>query len=108
MWECTGGSAVAGDDSLTTALKEAREELGVILDPQNGRMIRHHLFCSTAECQGLIDVWLIRQNVDILTVILTPNETCSVMWAGRSIINRMIDNGTFTTWGLYTYIDELL
>ena len=27
MWECTGGNAVVGDDSLTTALKEAKEEL---------------------------------------------------------------------------------
>jgi 8-oxo-dGTP pyrophosphatase MutT (NUDIX family) len=35
MWECTGGSAVAGDGSLTTALKEAKEELGIILEPQN-------------------------------------------------------------------------
>jgi len=26
MWECTGGNAVAGDDSLTTALKEAKQQ----------------------------------------------------------------------------------
>lgn len=108
MWECTGGNAVAGDDSLTTALTEVREELGVILDPQNGRMIRHHLSCSNIECHGLIDVWLFRQNVDISTVVLAPNETCNVMWASRDKINRMIDEGTFTTWGLCIYIDELL
>jgi len=27
MLECTGGNAVAGDDSLTTALKEVKKEL---------------------------------------------------------------------------------
>lgn len=47
MWECTGGNAVAGDDSLTTALKEVKEELGIVLEPQNGRMIRHQLQCRT-------------------------------------------------------------
>ena len=99
---------VAGDDSLTTALKEVREELGIILDPQNGRMIRHYIPCSNIECHGLIDVWLFRQNVDISTVILAPNETCNAMWASRDKINSMIDEGMFTTWGLCTYIDELL
>ena len=107
MWECTGGNAVAGDDSLTTALKEVKEELGIKLEPQNGRMIKHHLPCGTVNCQGLVDIWLFRQNVDISNVILDPDETCGAMWASREEINRMIDEGTFTTWGLFGYIDEL-
>jgi len=107
MWECTGGNAVAGDDSLTTALKEVKEELGVILDPQNGRMIQHHLRCGTVECCGLVDVWLFQQNVDISTVLLSPDETCNAMWASLDEINRMIDEKTFATWKLYTYINEL-
>ena len=107
LWECTGGNAVAGDDSLATALKETKEELGIILEPQNGRMIRHLLPCNTVGCNGLIDVWLFKQNVDISAVILAPDETCNAMWASRDEINHMIDNGTFTTWGLFTYIDDL-
>jgi len=108
MWECTGGNAVASDDSLTTALKEVKEELGLILEPLNGRMIQHHLRCGNVECCGLVDVWLFRQNVDISTVVLAPNETCNAMWASRDEINRMIDEGNFTTGGLFTRIDELL
>lgn len=100
LWECTGGNAVAGDDSLTTALKEAKEELGIILEPQNGQLLQHHLRCRTAGCQGLVDVWLFRQTIDISTVILSLDETCNAMWASRDEINRMIDEGTFTTWGL--------
>ena len=107
LWECTGGNAVAGDDSLTTALKEAKEELGIILEPQNGRMIKNRLrTCVCNHC--LADVWLFRQNIDISTVTLDPEETCDVMWASRSQIDRMIDEGTFTTWGLNAYTDELL
>ncbi|MCL2420920.1 MAG: NUDIX domain-containing protein [Defluviitaleaceae bacterium] len=107
MWECTGGNAVAGDDSLTTALKEAKEELGISLKPQNGRMVQHRLPCGGVGCNGLIDVWLFRQNVDISTVVLKPDETCNVMWASRDEINRMIDEGTFATWGQFTYFDDL-
>jgi len=107
MWECTGGNAVAGDDSLTTALKEVKEELGIILDPQIGRMIQHRLPCGSVGCNGLVDVWLFQQNVDISTVILAPNETCNVIWASRDEINRMIDGETFTMWGLLTCFDDL-
>ena len=39
MWEFTGGSALAGDDSLTSALREVREETGIELDPKNGRIV---------------------------------------------------------------------
>ena len=106
MWECTGGNAVAGDDSLTTALKEAKEELGISLAPKNGRMIQHQIRkCICNHC--LADVWLFRQNFDISTVTLAPDETCGAMWASREKINSMIDDGTFTTWELFTTIDEL-
>jgi len=108
MWECTGGNAVSGDDSLTTALKEAKEELGINLNPQNGQMIKHRLPCGIAGCNGLVDVWLFRQNIDISTVILAPDETCDAMWVCPDEINRMIDEGTFTTWGLFTHVDEFL
>ncbi len=106
MWECTGGNAVAGDDSLTTALKETNEELGIVLEPLNGQRIKRQIRkCICNHC--LADVWLFRQNVDISEVTLAPDETCGAMWASRDKMNRMIDEGTFTTWGLCTRIDEL-
>ena len=107
MWECTGGSAVAGDDSLTTALKEVKEELGIILEPHSGRIIQHQLPCSTIGCHGLIDVWLFRQSIDISTIILAPDETCNAMWASRDEINRMIDEGTFIMCGQFANVEEL-
>ena len=38
-WEPTGGSVLAGEDSLTGALREVREELGVVLKPDTGRLL---------------------------------------------------------------------
>jgi serine/threonine-protein kinase len=108
MWECTGGNAVVGDDSLTTALKEVKEELGIILDPQNGQMIKHRLPCSVVGCRGLIDVWLFRQNIDISTVILAPEETCNAMWATADKIREMMAAGEFLSEQFYTYFDEMV
>ena len=107
IWEFTGGNAIAGDDSLTTVLKETNEELGISLEPQSGRMIKHQIRkCPCNHC--LADVWLFQQNIDISTVTLAPDGTCGAMWASRDEINRMIDEGTFATWEIFTYIDELL
>jgi 8-oxo-dGTP pyrophosphatase MutT (NUDIX family) len=113
MWECVGGSAVAGDGSLTTALKETEEELGVTLDPENGKIFKQYKrLCEDCSFGGngggdFVDVWLFRQNVDISTVTLCPDETCDVMYAGKDIINRMIDEGTFIGREIFSYIDEL-
>ena len=38
-WECTGGSVLAGEDSLAGALREVREETGLRLDPACGRRV---------------------------------------------------------------------
>ena len=37
LWETTGGSALAGDDSLTAAIREVKEETGLRLDPGKGK-----------------------------------------------------------------------
>ncbi|MCL2364113.1 MAG: ATP-binding cassette domain-containing protein [Defluviitaleaceae bacterium] len=107
LWECTGGNAVAGDDSLTTALKEVKEELGIDLERENGRRVQRQAPCGEPGCNGLVDVWLFKQNVDIATVVLQPEETCDAMWASTDDIGRMIDEGTFTSWGWYKRIEEL-
>ena len=103
MWECVGGNAIAGDGSLTTALKEANEELGITLQPQNGRIIKR---CKR-DNGSIADIWLFHQNVDIADVVLCPGETQGTMWASRAKINRMVEDGTFVTWKLFTNINEL-
>ncbi len=39
MWECAGGSAVKGEDNLLGAIREAKEEVGVDLMPENGQVL---------------------------------------------------------------------
>jgi 8-oxo-dGTP diphosphatase len=104
MWECTGGSAVMGEDSLTAAVREVGEELGVTLNPENGR-----LFTSIVRpwYPDILDVWLFEQDVDINTVVLQEGETCDAMWASKNTILKMIDEGTFFGRRIYPFIDDL-
>ena len=76
MWECTGGSAVAGDDSITAAIREVKEETGLEAKQENGKCMftiqRENDFC---------DVWLFRQDFDIRDIILQENETIDAKYA---------------------------
>jgi len=104
MWEAVGGSAVAGDDSLSTALKEAYEEIGIALDPANGQ-----IFHTYRRKSDFLDTWLFRQNVDINDVKLLPEETCDAMWASEAQIRKMQAEGTFLSPPeFYPYFEELM
>ena len=39
LWECVGGSVVAGEDSYTGAIREVFEEVGIDLSDRQGKII---------------------------------------------------------------------
>ena len=57
-WETTGGAALAGDDSLTAALREAKEELGLDLDPNKGEMIHRMARRADNGWTWIQDAWV--------------------------------------------------
>ena len=109
MWECTGGSAVAGDDSLTTAIKEVREELGLVLKPENGVLLKRLRVGPDVYREGgeWVDIWLFRQEAELASLGFEPEETCAAMWASKEEIDRMVEEGSFATWNLFSSVEEL-
>lgn len=99
LWESTGGSALAGEDSLTAALREVREETGLTLDPGKGRL----LFTQRGE-DYFEDVWLFRQDFDLSCVVLQPEETADKMYADRETILTMERCGDLVP---YSYLPRL-
>ncbi|MCI9553322.1 MAG: NUDIX domain-containing protein, partial [Acutalibacter sp.] len=59
MWETTGGSVLAGEDSLAGALREAWEELGVRLNPEKGRVVFSQVrdWVDGVRFGDIVDVW---------------------------------------------------
>ena len=98
-WECTGGSALAGEDSLTAALREVREETGLKLDPEKGNVV-----IRTKRVGYFGDIWLFRQNFDPDLVRLQEGETVDCRKATAEEIAELIQTGEFAP---YDYLDEL-
>ena len=90
LWECTGGSALLGEDSLAAALREAREETGLCLDPGMGeyvfRFSGDHYHC---------DVWRFVRDFRESDIVLQPGETCDFQLARAEDIRRLTASGQF-------------
>jgi len=104
-WETTGGCAVVGDDSLTAALREAKEEIGIDLNPQKGM-----LFSSTAQKwddghTAFVDVWVFEYDEPIEKVTFDGREVCDAMWASAGKVKEMMASGEFLE---YQYFDEMV
>ena len=90
LWECLGGSAVAGDDSLTAVIRETKEESGLDVKPENGK-----LALTLYGVDYFFDIWLFRQDFDIDDVVLQENETVDAKYASVDEIREMVKNGEF-------------
>ena len=100
MWECTGGSALADDDSLAAALREVKEELGITLSPENGKVVMR--------LQGkdyFSDIWEFSEDHSLDEIILQESETCGAMFADREKILQMNEDGIFVP---YRYLKDAM
>ncbi len=106
LWEPTGGSVVAGENSFDAALRETREELGIKLDPKKGK-----LFVTAKrqyrEFPDFLDVWVFRHDCDIASVTFQPGETCGAMWASSAEIKNLAASGKFVPQNVFPYLDKL-
>ncbi len=100
MWETTGGSALAGDDSLTAALREVHEETGLTLDPSRGKRIFELVNRDT-----FIDVWLFLQDFSLDDIVLQEGETCGARYVDSDELRTLSERGELVP---YRYLDRLL
>ena len=83
LWSITGGSALAGETSLTAVLRENREEMGFTPDPACGRL----LYQTTGQtCHR--DVWLFSQDVAAGDIRLQQEEVAACRWVLPEEISR--------------------
>ena len=90
IWEAQGGCVSAGEDGLTAAVREAKEESGIDLDPATGELFSEERFGDM-----FMEHWLFRKEFDLADVVLQEGETMDARAATWSEIAAMIEDGTF-------------
>jgi len=108
-WETPGGCAQAGEDSVTAVMREIREETGIVLRPEDGRLLRSYRRGERPswENPGFLDVWVFDVDVPADAIALQPGETCDARWETREGILRLIERGEFTPTREYPHYVEL-
>ena len=97
-WECVGGSMLAGEDSLTGAIREVREELGITLDPDSGRL----LFTEARDIVAGVPFydymyfWLFHYDGDFFLEHASTKEVAQARWMTVNEIQELADNGTLS------------
>lgn len=94
MWECTGGSAVCGEDSLTAAIREAKEETGIDLTGEQRIFVgsKNRYYKSL---QDILDVWLFEYTGSNENVKIQEEEVNDYMWATSEEIIELDKQGKF-------------
>lgn len=103
FWECTGGGVLAGEDSLTAGVREVREELGIVLAPEEGRLVYR---TRRDDFQDFYDVWLFRRDAPLSSLVLQPEEVTAARWASREEIRQLRAAGELHP--LLDYIDGVI
>ena len=90
MWEFTAGSALAGEDSVTGAMRELREETGLSVKREQMKL----LYTRTGH-DFFLDSYVVRlaQDGEDVSVMLQEGETVDFIWADRETQAQMEKEG---------------
>ena len=102
-WECTGGSVLAGESSLEGAVREVSEELGIRLNPCQGKLIYQ---TRREHTQDFYDVWLFHNDTPIDKLRLQETEVACAKWVSTEKLFYLYK--TEKLHPLIDYIDNIM
>lgn len=92
-WECTGGSAQAGETSLESVLRELSEEVGIFARPEEVRLIhtveRPERFVDTyVTFQDVTEKDLVLQAEEVVAAKFVTMEEVRAIWSAGNMLPR--------------------
>lgn len=88
LWENTSGSVVAGESSTEAALRELKEETGIIATKEQ---ITH--LGTVLKIQSFVDIYLVRVSIEPSSIRLQKEEATSYRWENESGLQDLYDEG---------------
>lgn len=100
VWAATVGYVLAGEDSISGAIREVEEELGIQLLPTHLKLVERHAMENRVE-----DIWLADISRSTMgTPVLGP-EVANWKWVSKVELIQMVSRNNFFR---YSYLDNIL
>ncbi len=90
MWECNGGSILAGETSLEGIIRELKEELGIEFSKKEAIFLKE--IRRDKIPPDFKDLWLFRRDIDKREITFPDGESIDVKWVTIEEFIRMYKN----------------
>lgn len=90
MWSITGGSVKAGESSEQACIREVAEEIGLILNPQDIKLLSRSFGKDI-----IFDDYVIVHNLSLTDTVLQVDEVSEVKWASIEEIMDLFYSSQF-------------
>lgn len=93
-WECVGGSVIKGEDSLHGALREVKEEVGISLPAESGRVVytKTRGYVDGRRFNDIMDVWLFEYDGDADLANADTKEVADTRWLKAADIRKLYND----------------
>lgn len=92
-WEIPAGASILEEESLIAILREVKEEVGLVLDPKNGELIK--TFYRHGDSAYIGDIWLFTQTINDSEIICGLNEVQKAKFADKQEIIELMMSDLF-------------
>ncbi len=91
LWEGTGGSVLAGENSKQAIIREINEELG--LDIQENELILYNtLKRDEIKSPRFKDLWILKKDIELKELVLQKEEVNDAKWVSIDEFDKMQQN----------------
>ncbi len=90
MWECNGGSILAGETSLEGIIRELKEELGIEFSKKEAIFLKE--IRRDKIPPDFKDLWLFRRNIDEKEITFPDGESIETKWVTINEFIKMYEN----------------
>ena len=90
MWECNGGSVLAGETSLEGMLREIKEELGITFEKEEAHFYKE--LKRDKELPDFKDFWVFKKDIKDDEITLPDGEATEFKWVTIDEFMKMYNN----------------